>query len=1100
MKRAILLLIILFSAEGMFAQTCVVPDMNHIVAWWSFDDSTGTTATDITGNHNGTINGATFAPGLVGNAIQFDGIDDFITVPDHDDWAFGYDDFTIEFWMYLDTLFDVPWVGPYSPAYPIINQSEGTWWLTKHWNLLFEYYAGGPGFVSQDPSVNNFVYAGGGDYMDDTTIAWQHFAIVRNVDTMKIYYNSTLIQNQPLNYLLSHIPNIDTTLLIGADFTTDIGGPGFIPYFKGKIDELTIYNRALSNEEVHDIYEAGAAGKCKQFTITSTVLDDAQFGTSFSQSLHAIFGSQPYNWQLTGGTLPEGVLLDSAGILSGVPTQAGEFTFTVMATDSESDTAYKQLTLNIFIGVPPPEIRIYKMGTTAVPGREMDYYILVENVGSVTDTITVTEYLEPWFTFISSVPIAEIVSMDSDYFTNDNYDSIPSVIQWELILNSGETSIITYKVKLQSITPTGKTVAGTACWDLKGASQAQLEMCEEIREQVRIQGQLQCSQQYPSSTWPYNNNLEEFHDCMRKVIDASWETFVSCQTAFARKHDCAESRDSTQAPVDPNEKLILAERVINPDQLLPYVIHFENVGTIEAMDVFITDTLDEDLDEATLNIITPGGTFNPTTRVLKWDLININLQPDSSGYVMYTVKPKPNLPSCSVINNRAYIQFEVFDVFATNETENYIDFNAPEATMNNLPATMYQTAFPISWGGADGCGEIKSYSIFVAVDGGSFELFLSKTQNTSAIYTGETGRSYSFICVAEDLAGNVEVQATNAETSTYIDVLCTTTYYFDADNDGYGDSSYPSMSCSQPAGFVTNSTDCNDDKSEINPGAIEICDDFVDDNCNGNLTDGCCVMTVNAGPDESTYFGYSADQQITRTATVTGGTAPFTYSWTAGRELSCNSVTSSGDEIFSGGTCVHTVCPTSGTLTGIASCSGSASVTVRLIDTTDVCVTVTDANNCTATDCFTVNAIDARCFAGNSQISKVYVCHYTGNNNNPWVQICIDDDAVSAHLGNNSADYLGSCNARYAKPDEESPVRFDVFPNPATDKVTIGLPESMGPVTILVYNYAGQIVKSFNHQATGAFDLDVSDLQPGIYNMEVNGVNMSERVKLVLTE
>jgi hypothetical protein len=259
-------------------------------------------------------------------------------------------------------------------------------------------------------------------------------------------------------------------------------------------------------------------------------------------------------------------------------------------------------------------------------------------------------------------------------------------------------------------------------------------------------------------------------------------------------------------------------------------------------------------------------------------------------------------------------------------------------------------------------------------------------------------------------------------------------------------------------------------------------------------------MTVNAGPDESTYFGYSADQQITRTATVTGGTAPFTYSWTAGRELSCNSVTSSGDEIFSGGTCVHTVCPTSGTLTGIASCSGSASVTVRLIDTTDVCVTVTDANNCTATDCFTVNAIDARCFAGNSQISKVYVCHYTGNNNNPWVQICIDDDAVSAHLGNNSADYLGSCNARYAKPDEESPVRFDVFPNPATDKVTIGLPESMGPVTILVYNYAGQIVKSFNHQATGAFDLDVSDLQPGIYNMEVNGVNMSERVKLVLTE
>ena len=63
----------------------------------------------------------------------------------------------------------------------------------------------------------------------------------------------------------------------------------------------------------------------------------------------------------------------------------------------------------------------------------------------------------------------------------------------------------------------------------------------------------------------------------------------------------------TKGAVDPNEKGAIAKRFIQPDQLLVYPIHFENIGDIEARDVFVTDQLDPSLDSSTLNLLTPTG-------------------------------------------------------------------------------------------------------------------------------------------------------------------------------------------------------------------------------------------------------------------------------------------------------------------------------------------------------------------------------------------------------------------------------------------------------------------------------------------------------------
>ncbi len=66
-------------------------------------------------------------------------------------------------------------------------------------------------------------------------------------------------------------------------------------------------------------------------------------------------------------------------------------------------------------------------------------------------------------------------------------------------------------------------------------------------------------------------------------------------------------------------------------------------------------------------------------------------------------------------------------------------------------------------------------------------------------------------------------------------------YYQDSDGDGFGSPSVSQQTCSQPQGYVTNNTDCNDDDDTIYPGAPEICDG-KDNDCDGNI-DGAFSIT-----------------------------------------------------------------------------------------------------------------------------------------------------------------------------------------------------------------------------------------------------------------
>ena len=82
-----------------------------------------------------------------------------------------------------------------------------------------------------------------------------------------------------------------------------------------------------------------------------------------------------------------------------------------------------------------------------------------------------------------------------------------------------------------------------------------------------------------------------------------------------------------------------------------------------------------------------------------------------------------------------------------------------------------------------------------------------------------------------------------------------TTFYRDADGDGYGDAAFTTLACSAPSGYVSNSTDCDDSKSSVHPGATEVCNG-IDDNCDGQIDEG--VKTTFYRDADGDGFGNAA--------------------------------------------------------------------------------------------------------------------------------------------------------------------------------------------------------------------------------------------------
>lgn len=127
-------------------------------------------------------------------------------------------------------------------------------------------------------------------------------------------------------------------------------------------------------------------------------------------------------------------------------------------------------------------------------------------------------------------------------------------------------------------------------------------------------------------------------------------------------------------------------------------MRFQNTGNYEALNVFILDTLDSDLNLGTVKVKSASHNMYTTVtdgNVLRFVFDNIHLpdsssdEPGSHGYVVYEVTPDVSLPSGTMIQNRASI---------------YFDYNEPVLT-NMVTNTMVTTIPPCAVGILDPSGE-----------------------------------------------------------------------------------------------------------------------------------------------------------------------------------------------------------------------------------------------------------------------------------------------------------------------------------------------------------------------------------------------------------
>jgi hypothetical protein len=121
---------------------------------------------------------------------------------------------------------------------------------------------------------------------------------------------------------------------------------------------------------------------------TASPLANGTTGTVYNQSLAATGGTAPYTWTVSAGSLPTGLSLSTGGVISGTPTVAGTYGFTVRAADMAAGAGTKVLTITVGPAVTPVQLVISMATNSLDAGRRGSFYSTSHAVGGGTAPYT----------------------------------------------------------------------------------------------------------------------------------------------------------------------------------------------------------------------------------------------------------------------------------------------------------------------------------------------------------------------------------------------------------------------------------------------------------------------------------------------------------------------------------------------------------------------------------------------------------------------------------------------------------------------------------------------------------------------------------------
>jgi len=212
------------------------PLLNGLIAYWKMDN-TGSSILDSKGGNNGNATGTSIVTGKQGNARSFNGTGDYIDVPDNANLDFGQNqDFTVGFW--IKTSQTTPWT--------IIANKQNPVSPVSGWEIFINNTSN-PRWLGQIRVVGQNLAVPG--CLDIADSQWHYIVLARNGVNLKSYADGQDCNSD----WGDQGGNISSSAPLR--FGQANGGG---QYFNGILDEIGIWNRALSTQEISNLYNTGS--------------------------------------------------------------------------------------------------------------------------------------------------------------------------------------------------------------------------------------------------------------------------------------------------------------------------------------------------------------------------------------------------------------------------------------------------------------------------------------------------------------------------------------------------------------------------------------------------------------------------------------------------------------------------------------------------------------------------------------------------------------------------------------------------------------------------------------------------------------------------